>query len=147
VARVSATSSTTSSLTGARRRDGARSLKLFGQFNGEENYSGVLQNTRSSAANPHRRGARAHAVGRLDRGHREPGFLKVEFYSEAGAEYGSPAFLGEEQVIIADGFSPEDTWTPSELSGVAPAMRSRRASRSSSASRRRTRVARSSSTA
>ena len=102
-------------------RDGARSLKLFGQFDGQENYSGVLQN--HTVVGGERFTAGAHALTRSEdsiAGTTNRAFLKVEFYSEAGAEYGSPAFLGEEQVMIASGFSPEDTWVPKELSGVVP---------------------------
>jgi hypothetical protein len=47
-------------------------------------------------------------------------FLKIEFYSQAGAEYGSPFFLGESSVVLADGDSPEDTWSYSEFTANAP---------------------------
>jgi hypothetical protein len=38
-----------------------------------------------------------------------------------GAPYGSAGFLAEASVVIADGGSPEDTWSPSELVATAPA--------------------------
>ncbi len=101
--------------------DGERSLKLFGQFDGQENFSGVLQN--HAVTGGERFTAAAQALTRSEdsiAGTTNRAFLKVEFYSEAGAAYGSPAFLGEAQRMIASGFSPEDTWVPSELSGVVP---------------------------
>lgn len=103
-------------------RDGARSLKLYGQFNGQENYSGVLQNFAIEGGE--RFVAGAHALTRSEdsvSGSDNLARMKVEFYSEAGAEYGSVHFLGEAQAVIADGNSPEDTWTSSEISAIAPA--------------------------
>jgi hypothetical protein len=47
--------------------------------------------------------------------------MKVEFYRQAGATYGSVNFLGEAEIVIADGGSPQDTWSYAELSGIAPA--------------------------
>ncbi|MEM1071891.1 MAG: family 16 glycosylhydrolase [Planctomycetota bacterium] len=102
-------------------RDGQRSLKLFGQFSGDENYSGALQNISVSAGQ--RFSASAYALTRSEdaiTGTDNTAFLKVEFYSEAGAEYASPAFLGESLAVIADGASPTDTWEYAEVNGVTP---------------------------
>ena len=106
-------------------RDGQRSLKIYGQFDGAENYSGAFQNIAVNGPNGGqvRFTASAHALTRSeDSIARTPNdvLLKVEFYSEAGAEYGSPAFISETEVTIADASSPEDTWTPSQLEGIAP---------------------------
>lgn len=101
--------------------DGARSLKMFGQFNGQENYSGAIQNHAISGGE--RLTAGAHALTRSEdsiAGTANVAFLKIEFYSQAGAVYGSPFFLGETSVVIADAASPEDTWSYSELTAVAP---------------------------
>ena len=46
--------------------------------------------------------------------------MKIEFYSEPGAEYGSADFLGESEITIADGASPEDAWSESALHAFAP---------------------------
>lgn len=101
--------------------DGVRSLKLYGQFNGEESYSGAIQNVAISGGE--RFVAGAHALIRSEDsivGTGNEAFLKVEFYSQPGAAYGSPHFLGEESAVIADGDSPEDTWSHTELMAVAP---------------------------
>ena len=101
--------------------DGQRSLKMFGQFNGQENFSGALQNLAISGGE--RFTAGAHALTRSEdsiAGTANEAIMKIEFYSEAGAEYGSTFFLGESAVIIADGSSPEDTWSYSELAATAP---------------------------
>jgi hypothetical protein len=94
---------------------------MFGQFNGQENYSGALQNLAISGGE--RLTAGAHALTRSEdsiAGTANEAVMKIEFYSEAGAEYGSTFFLGEAAVIIADGSSPEDTWSYSELAATAP---------------------------
>ncbi|MEM9065992.1 MAG: glycoside hydrolase family 16 protein [Planctomycetota bacterium] len=102
--------------------DGERSLKLYGQFDGQENYSGVLQNHAISGGELLT--ASAHTLIRSEDsivGTGNTAFLKLEFYSEAGAEYGSASFLGESSVVIADGNSPEDIWSYAQLEAVAPA--------------------------
>ncbi len=103
-------------------RDGARSLKMYGQFNGQENYSGAIQNVAISGGEQLTAGA--YALTRSEdsiAGTGNRALLKLEFYSQAGAAYGSPFFLGENAVVIADGSSPEDTWSYAELTAIAPA--------------------------
>ncbi len=102
-------------------RDGARSLKLYGQFSGVENYSGAIQNFAITGGE--RLTAGAHALIRSEdsiAGSGNTALLKIEFYSEAGAAYASAAFLGEESVVIADGASLQDSWSFSELVATAP---------------------------
>jgi hypothetical protein len=101
--------------------DGARSLKMYGQFDGEANVSGAFQNIAINGGE--RITAGAHALIRSEDsivGTGNTAYLKVEFYSEAGAEYGSDAFIEEFTTVLADGGSPVDTWTPAELTGIAP---------------------------
>ena len=101
--------------------DGQRSLKLYGQFSGEQNYSGVLQNHAIRGGEEVTVGA--HALVRSDdsiAGTGNEALLKVEFYSEAGAAYGSQAFLGESAVVIADGDTVEDVWAESGFVAMAP---------------------------
>ena len=102
-------------------RDGVRSLKMFGQFNGQENYSGALQNIAIDGGE--RLTAGAHALVRSEdsiAGTTNRAILKIEFYSQAGAAYGSAGFLNEASVVIANASSPVDTWSYSELSAIAP---------------------------
>lgn len=101
--------------------DGVRSLKMYGQFTGEENYSGALQNIAVNGGETLTLGA--HALTRSEdsiRGSANRVFMKVEFYSEAGAAYGSDAFLDEASVVIADQAIVEDDWVYSELEATAP---------------------------
>lgn len=103
-------------------RDGVRSLKMFGQFTGQESLSGAIQNV--AIGGGERLTAGAYALTRSEDSIANTGntaIMKIEFYSEAGAAYGSPAFLGEAAVTIADGRSPEDTWSYAQVTAVAPA--------------------------
>jgi len=101
--------------------DGVRSLKMFGQFNGQENVSGALQNVPINGGE--RFTAGAYALTRSEdsiAGTANEAIMKVEFYSLAGAAYGSEHFLGEAATVVADWSAPEDTWSYSELTGIAP---------------------------
>jgi beta-glucanase (GH16 family) len=102
--------------------DGERSLKMYGQFSGQANYSGAFQNIAVRGGD--RFTAGAHALIRSEdsiAGTGNTAIMKVEFYRQAGATYGSVNFLGEAEIVIADGGSPQDTWSYAELSGIAPA--------------------------
>ncbi|TWT43160.1 glycoside hydrolase family 16 protein [Botrimarina hoheduenensis] len=102
--------------------DGERSLKLYGQFSNQVNYSGVFQSI------PTTEGLLLSAsVQSLTRsedsiaGTDNQALMKLEFYSQTGAEYGSEHFLGESSIIIADRFSSEDVWSNHELQTLTPA--------------------------
>jgi beta-glucanase (GH16 family) len=102
--------------------DGVRSLKMYGQFDGQENYSGAFQNIPVSGGE--RFQASAHALIRSEDSIVGTGnhvLLKVEFFSQAGAVYGSEHFIGESEITLADGSSPEDTWSFAEMEGTIPA--------------------------
>lgn len=101
--------------------DGGRSLKLYGQFDGQENYSGAFQNI------PIRGGthitAGASALTRSEdsiAGTDNTTLMKIEFYSQAGAEYDSEFFLGESILTIADANSSEDEWSYGEITEQSP---------------------------
>jgi beta-glucanase (GH16 family) len=103
-------------------RDGTRSLKLFGQFSGQPNQSGAFQNHAINGGERLTLGA--HALIRSEdsiAGTGNVASMKLEFYSQAGAPNPSPHFLGEAAAVIADAASPQDTWSYTELTAVAPA--------------------------
>ncbi len=102
-------------------RDGERSLKLYGQFTGVENHAGVFQSIEVTGRTVLTAGA--HALIRSEdsiAGTGNQAQMKIEFYREAGAAYGSSAFLGESIATLADGGSREDTWQFTELSAATP---------------------------
>lgn len=102
--------------------DGTHALKLFGQFNGSENFSGVAQGIVVSEgqnvvadASTFIRSADSIADTANEL------IMKLEYYSEFGAAYGSPEFLGEVPLVIADGAADEDLWQAHQITDVAPA--------------------------
>ncbi len=102
-------------------RNGVAALKLFGAFNGDQ-YSGVSQGitvqggqTVEAALESYIRSTDSLA----GTGNRV--FLKLEFYSEFGAKYGSNKMLGEQETLIADSTSPTNTWRSHSISFQAPA--------------------------
>lgn len=101
--------------------DGERSLKLYGQFTTEENVSGAFQSIPIDGGS--RVVAGAHALTRSEDsivGTDNRAEMKLEFYSQSGAAYGSEFFLGESLVTLADGASPEDAWSHFQIDELAP---------------------------
>lgn len=101
--------------------DGERSLKLFGQFNGQTNYSGAYQSVPITGGSHIIAGA--HALTRSEDSivsTNNTVEMKLEFYSQLGAAYGSQHFLGESIVTLAHGDSPEDVWSYMQINESAP---------------------------
>lgn len=102
--------------------DGEKSLKLFGQFNGSLNVSGVSQGTSVSAGDVVRATANSFVRG-VDSiaGTENLVQMKVEFYSQYGAARDSASFLSESSQTIADGGSTNDAWQSGQLVATTPA--------------------------
>lgn len=101
--------------------DGERSLKLFGQFNGQTNVSGAYQSVPITGGSHIVAGA--HALTRSEDSIADTlnvVEMKLEFYSEFGAPYGSQYFLGESIITLANGESPEDAWSYRQINESAP---------------------------
>jgi glucosylceramidase len=101
---------------------GDKSLKLFGQFNGASNTSGAWQ---SISVNPGDRIAASlkTLVRSADSISGTANFaeMRIEYYNEFGGVFGSPNFLGEESLLVADDLLANDVWHDRSLLGVAPA--------------------------
>ena len=101
--------------------DGTRSLKMYGQFDGDANFSGAFQNIAITGGS--KIDISASTLTRSEDslvGSDNEVLMKVEFYSEAGAEYGSENFLGESILSIADGTMSEDNWESHSHQAYAP---------------------------
>jgi hypothetical protein len=97
-------------------------LKLYGQFNGETNYSGVEQGISVTAGDLIRASASAFVASNdTIAGSGNQAELKIDYYSELYGEFGSAEYLGSDLVILANGTSLNDTWLTSQLTSVAPA--------------------------
>lgn len=101
--------------------DGVASLKLYGQFNGGHNYSGVTQSI--SVADGDEVTAAASALIRSAdslSGTNNEVLMKIEFYSEWNGRYGSAAMLDEIPLLIANGSTANDLWNDHSLTATAP---------------------------
>ena len=101
--------------------DGTHALKIFGQFNGSSNESGVSQGVAISGGES----LRAEASARTPSwdtlsGKDNEVTMKIEFFSEFGAAYGSSDFLGEVSQLIHDGSTAENVWFDHSLEAIAP---------------------------
>ena len=101
--------------------DGTHALKIFGQFNGPNNLSGVSQGAVISEGESLRAVASTHTPS-WDTlfGKDNDVTMKIEFYSVFGAVSGSSDFLGEVSQLIHDGSSAEDIWLDHTLEAIAP---------------------------
>ena len=102
--------------------EGTHSLKLYGQFNGGQNYSGAAQGIVIEPGQEVLAEASAFIRSQDSiAGTDNELIMKLEYYSDFGADYGGANFLGEEVLVIADGATAEDAWASHEILGVAPA--------------------------
>jgi beta-glucanase (GH16 family) len=101
--------------------DGSDSLKLYGQFNGRTNYSGIEQGISVTAgdeltaslesliaSNDSISGTGNHAV------------LKIDYYSEQYGAFGSAEHISSDELIFANGQTSNDQWIASVLQSVTP---------------------------
>jgi hypothetical protein len=101
---------------------GDKSLMLSGQFSGQANVSGVRQGVTVEPGD-----VLAATLSSMVRaadglaGTANYAQMKIEYYSEYGGAAGSPSFLGEELLLVADGATANDAWHERRLGGVAPA--------------------------
>jgi O-glycosyl hydrolase len=102
--------------------EGDKSLKLYGQFNGPDNTSGVFQGI-SVTPGEYVEGSLNAFIRSADSiaSTANSSQMKIEFYSQYGAAHGSADFLGELLTTFADGSTPNDIWQQSELGGIVPA--------------------------
>jgi hypothetical protein len=101
--------------------NGTRSMKIYGQFNGAENFSGAYQGI--AITEDMQITADASAFVRSQDtlfGKDNQVFMQLEYYSEFGAALGSAEYLGQTQILIADGTTAEDTWIAHQIIDTAP---------------------------
>lgn len=102
--------------------DGTHALKLFGQFSGAANVSGVSQgitvsggDSISATVNSYIRSSDS-ITGTDNRVE-----LTIDYYNEFGARYGSNKYLGSKRITIADGSTANDAWADHQLTDTVPA--------------------------
>ncbi|TWT78895.1 Beta-glucanase precursor [Planctomycetes bacterium CA13] len=101
---------------------GDEALKLFGQFNGETNYSGIEQGISVKAGDELLASADAF-IASIDSitGSGNQVELKIDYYSELYGQFGSSDYISTDSIVLADGGSLNDSWLNRQLSSFAPA--------------------------
>lgn len=103
-------------------QDGSSSLKLFGQFNGQTNFSGVEQGLSVAPGDEVMATAQAWIASSdsiAGSGNRVE--LKIDYYRQRYGLFGSSDYIQSDLVVLADGNSPNNTWLTKQLTSVAPA--------------------------
>ena len=101
--------------------DGSHSIKLYGQFNGGQNYSGLAQGIAVTPGQEVVADASAFIRSQDSiSGTDNSVLMKLEYYSSFDGLFGGDDFLGEQVIQIADGSTAEDTWLSHQITGVAP---------------------------
>lgn len=100
---------------------GDKSLKLYGQFTGISNVSGVSQGITVSPGDKVSAALQA-LVRSADglAGTDNSAQMKIEYYSQHGGAFGSQSFLGDDELLVADASTAPDVWHNRQLLGVAP---------------------------
>ena len=101
--------------------DGDSSLKIFGQFSGGTNYSGVSQGI-SVASGQQVRAELDALIRSADSlaGTTNVVSMKIEFYDHFGAKFGTSAMLDVEEIIIGNSSTANNLWNAHELIATAP---------------------------
>ncbi|TWU51036.1 Glucan endo-1,3-beta-glucosidase A1 precursor [Rubripirellula tenax] len=99
--------------------DGA--LKLYGQFDGTENYSGVEQGLTVTGGET----LFAQASAFVDSNDSifatdNYAVLNIDYYNQQYGEFGSGQYIGSDSVVLADGATLNDVWLTRQLSSVVP---------------------------
>jgi len=103
------------------REQGKAGLKLFGQFSQSENFSGVTQGISVTGGQEVEASLKVllESTDGLA-GTKNQAVLKIEFYDDFGAEFGTPAMLDVKETTIADAGTPVFEWHTRTLRAKAP---------------------------
>ncbi len=102
--------------------DGTETLKLYGQFNGGLNFSGIEQGISVSPGDTIAASADAFVRSSDDLEGGNVALMKFDYYSDFGGKFGSTDYLGESPVsLIADANTVNDAWLERTLTDTAPA--------------------------
>jgi hypothetical protein len=102
--------------------NGGASLKLFGQFNGFENFSGVTQGITVSPGDEVQADASIFVRSQDSiSGTNNSLLMRIEFYDEFGAKFGTSSMLDVEELTVANSGTVNNVWLDRALSAIAPA--------------------------
>ncbi|MEM1225079.1 MAG: glycoside hydrolase family 16 protein [Planctomycetota bacterium] len=104
-----------------RVRSGDGSLKLYGQFSGNSNFSGVEQGISVTPGDE----LMVELNSFIDSqdsifGTDNRGLVNIDYYSEQYGQYGSSSYLGSDSLEFANGSTVNDQWLEHQLTSFAP---------------------------
>lgn len=101
--------------------EGSDSLKLFGQFNGETNYSGIEQGISVTGGDELIASLEA-LISSSDSisGTGNQALLQIDYYTEQYGAFGSDQHLSSDQLVFANGSTANDAWATSLLESIVP---------------------------
>lgn len=102
--------------------NGSGALKVYGQFNGSMNYSGVEQGITVTPGDQVEVQCRCH-VDSADTiaGTANEVLLKFDFYNTNYGAFGSSEYISSDSLVIADSSTPNDQWIEHTLTATVPA--------------------------
>ena len=100
---------------------GGKALKVYGQFNGNTNFSGVEQGISVIAGSEICASAEAF-VPTADSliGTANQLELKIDYYNKLYGKYGSSNYIGTDSIILANAESPTGQWFDEEIRSTTP---------------------------
>ncbi len=103
--------------------EGIAALKLFGQFNGQQNFSGASQGISVSPGDSISASASAY-IRSADSifGTQNQVAMVFDYYKMVDGKYGSSDYLGSKSITIADGSTSNNAWLQHVLTDTVPAQ-------------------------
>lgn len=103
-------------------QSGTSALKIFGQFNGSQNFSGIEQGVTVQPGDVLRLKASAFVdandslAGTLNQA-----FIKFDYYSKNYSSFGSPDYISSQQISLANASTATNQWIDHEFTSTVPA--------------------------
>lgn len=101
--------------------EGTESVKLYGQFNNQINFSGIEQGISVKPGDELTAAAQALILSNdsiAGTGNRVE--LKIDYYSELYGEFGNEEYVSSDWIVLVDGNSANDQWIEGELTSIVP---------------------------
>jgi len=101
--------------------EGTEALKMFGQFNGQQNFSGIEQGISVTAGAELGVSARSF-ISSADSisGSGNAAYLKIDYYNVNYGLFGTGEYISSDSITIADGSTQNNTWLDNELTSIVP---------------------------
>jgi len=101
--------------------EGVEALKMFGQFNGQTNFSGITQGISVTGGEEIRAFAKSF-INSADSisGTGNAAYLNIDYFTEVHGLFGSSTYISSDGITIANGSTQNDAWLDNELLSIVP---------------------------